>query len=1851
AVVTTTDVNGSYLYIWDLQTSTQINSTHTITTVLNPWYRSVSNATVADFDGDNLPEIGVCANYVFQVINDHNVSIAGTGGVVWSINTTDNSGLTGATAFDFNGDGINEVVYRDEDNLRIISGPSGVNLATFPCASITGGEYPIVVDIDNDNESEILCACSLSGYEGIGNLQAFRSTVYPWVPTRNIWNQYPYFIVNINNDMTVPVQQQLHHLVGSPPAGQTGRFNVFLKQVGPFDNNGDPIFPAADISADIISIDVTSCSAGDLSNVEVVVEFSNDGDLFFPVNSPFSFYFGNPETTGTYVATFNTNAALVPGGTITETINIDLSAYTSPFDLYVIGNDDGALPPPFDIDTDFPVTSIGECEFTNNEDFISLPPCETDPPVFTNVPPGGSSECGVAPTSGTPTVTDACDPSVDLTYVDGTPTDFCSGTLIRTWTATDDCGNTATATQTIAIIDTTDPTFDSTPSNISVDCGDTYTIPTLTASDACDPDVTVTFSDLMNSTCPGDTTITRTWLATDDCGNTSSVVQFINISDNTPPTFDNLPADVTVECDAIPDPSLVTASDDCSAVTVTYVDTPTTPSGGSIDNFSGTENEGIGTSVETFSFTLSGYGSLPATAIQDVSLEFRTRFGKGRAEIILIAPSGDAIVLVGEHCSTGNCVDGDNGFELYRPDFYRCSEGHSNYDNSNASGTGNFSPHGGSVTGYTGVSQYVDCFEDLTGLANGTWTFATFRSGSGGYQFRNWSVNFDTTLPTCVDPGAIVRTWTATDECGNTNTGYQTITLQDTNGPTFDSNPSPIADIDCNASIPTQETLTATDCGSTVAVTPSVDPYTPDVCNGYSITYRWTATDNCGNVAEVSETFDVLPDNQSPTFDSSPASMADIVCNQAFPTQETLTASDNCGSAAVVPSIDPYVVDECNGYTVTYRWTATDNCGNTSETTASFDVLPDNEAPVIMNVPNDVLMECIECLQSFENGSFEDNPVTGSWAGVLEDDLPAWSTAASDNRIEIQRSGSIDGVVSYDGNFHAELNHINNGDLYQEFCVIPTTILQISLAHRHRPNSGNTSADVMEVYIGEDLSSLQLQATISSNPGDDWAIHNINYSVPPGQVNAIFLFRALQGSPSNITIGNLIDDINILTLPGTTIIPTATDNCNPTIAVELEEVRTTNSCPDNFILTRTWTATDDCGNSSTASQQITVGDNSPPTFDSNPAALSDIDCSEAFPTLETLTASDNCGTPTVTSAIDPYVVDECAGYTVIYRWTATDDCSNTSEVTASFDVLPDTQDPVIRLRHTLSNGTNVQAGIESSVDQNFRTVTFPTPFTSTTPVVFAQVITQNGPEAVVTRIRNISSTGFQIQLQEEQGNNNSHVGEEVSWIAFDPGTQTTNFKYEVGNTGTSVTHNWFTLNFGQTYGANRVFLATMQTRQGGDRAGARYRNLTSGSVQLMSEEETSGDAEINHAAEDFGYIALEAPGNLLNNNGNIIGEAGNLSVAQPDGNTWYRVELQNAYNNPVVVMGPLSFNDAEPATIRVRSVSYNSFEYQIDEWDYLDGTHTTENLSYMVIEGSTLDDLTVSCDSIPVLPDLTVSDNCDTDITLNYNETSGTGCPYIITRTWTATDDCGNTASISQEITVADETGPAFDTPPTPISDIACDDPLPVQETLTVNDNCNSPTVLPSVDPYSVDVCNGYTITYRWTSRDVCGNVSVVTQSFNVLPDIDRPSFDSSPAPISDISCNDPLPSQQTLTASDGCGNATVLPSIDAYVVDNCAGYAVTYRWVATDDCGNTSEVTRTFNVLPDNQGPSFVGTPSAISDISCTDVLPTQETLTATDDCGSATVVSSVDIYTIDQCAGYTITYRWTATDDCGNV
>jgi hypothetical protein len=78
---------------------------------------------------------------------------------------------------------------------------------------------------------------------------------------------------------------------------------------------------------------------------------------------------------------------------------------------------------------------------------------------------------------------------------------------------------------------------------------------------------------------------------------------------------------------------------------------------------------------------------------------------------------------------------------------------------------------------------------------------------------------------------------------------------------------------------------------------------------------------------------------------------------------------------------------------------------------------------------------------------------------------------------------------------------------------------------------------------------------------------------------------------------------------------------------------------------------------------------------------------------------------------------------------------------------------------------------------------------------------------------------------------------------------------------------------------------------------------------------------------------------------------GHVNTDQADGTEWQTVNFDDEYENPVVVMGPVSYNGSDPSTVRIKNTSATSFDCQIDEWgNQSTGKHTTERIDFMVME-------------------------------------------------------------------------------------------------------------------------------------------------------------------------------------------------------------------------------------------------------------------------------------------------------------
>ena len=128
----------------------------------------------------------------------------------------------------------------------------------------------------------------------------------------------------------------------------------------------------------------------------------------------------------------------------------------------------------------------------------------------------------------------------------------CGLNLRRLVTATDACGNIATAEQSLVQVDTASPVFTFVPMDLVLDCGSEVPMGQMaTATDSCSSvSVTVEQAEEPGS-CPAEYTWIRTFMASDACGNTATAVQHISFVDTVPPEIaisSALEESLTVDC-------------------------------------------------------------------------------------------------------------------------------------------------------------------------------------------------------------------------------------------------------------------------------------------------------------------------------------------------------------------------------------------------------------------------------------------------------------------------------------------------------------------------------------------------------------------------------------------------------------------------------------------------------------------------------------------------------------------------------------------------------------------------------------------------------------------------------------------------------------------------------------------------------------------------------------------------------------------------------------------------------------------------------------------------------------------------------------------------------------------------------------------------------------------------------------------------------------------------------------------------------------------------------------------------------------------------------------------------------
>ncbi len=1493
---------------------------------------------------------------------------------------------------------------------------------------------------------------------------------------------------------------------------------------------------------------------------------------------------------------------------------------------------------------------------------------DTTVPVMASPPGAVTVECiAEIPSMTSLGWTDNCDGSGVVLGSDGLQSGGnCGGTITRSWTYTDACGNAAiVATQVITIDDTTVPVMASPPGAVTVEC--IAEIPSMTSlgwTDNCDGSGVVLGSDGLQSggNCGG--TITRSWTYTDACGNAAIVAtQVITIDDTTVPVMASPPGAVTVECIAeIPSMTSLGWTDNCDGSGV-VLGSDGLQSGGNCG----------GTITRSWTYT-DACGNAAIVATQVISIDDTTvpvmasPPGAVTVECIAEIPSMTSLGWT-DNCDGSGVVLGSDGLQsggncggtIMRSWTYTDACGNAaivatqviSIDDTTVPVMASPPAPPGAVT--------VECIAEIPSMTSLGWTDNCDGSGvvlgSDGLQSGG----------NC--GGTIMRSWTYTDACGNAAiVATQVISIDDTTVPVMASPPGAVT-VECIAEIPSMTSLGWTDnCDGSGVVLGSDGLQSGGNCGG-TITRSWTYTDACGNAAIVATQVISIDDTTVPVMASPPGAVT-VECIAEIPSMTSLGWTDNCDGSGVVLGSDGLQSGGNCGGTIMRSWTYTDACGNAAIVATQVISIDDTTVPVMASPPADVSLECIPNMISI---SFTDNcdgsgmvlgidvsdgntcpeVITRSWVYsdacankdsvsqiiTLIDNTPPVITCPVDISVNCPTNvppPDISLVTATDNcnNITIEwIQDLDNGHQFDGIGNCPNTIFR---SYRAVDNCGNAATCIQEIFVTDECI-----------PGEPCPL--CDEDVPFVEVD-------LQGNPDSAWIS----------------LPIVRDG----------QCCTTNH-PDNCVQFRIILDEDAIG--------FVFGVGSGANPDGSQAGQ--ISCGDPFVLGEGICLTDSDRTFNITvckpgSNAQIYGVISFGGLVIPGDMEARINCDN--EITVS------------GVSSTSTTWTSISPGAQGMWDHFLdctsgcltNTVT---PDSTAPSVIVYEVCGDYGSDFCGTAafeceqitVTILPDVNITIDSIDFCGVNT----EELTPVITPLGNYTYEWYSGPNGTGTLLAT---TLNYLPTTSGTYSFIATEDPPLFEcDTAIANVQVSINPLPLFVLGADPSiclGTAIVFDLPDDYTYVWTPPDGVVQGTN------PGDLVVTPPSGITYTVTGTSNEgcitietivitaiecldcpsqvqctesnivqYNSvsAFVTAGgvtnyPCSIPDNNIAFINRKPDGNTCPEIITDFYEIWDSCDNRDTCGVIVTLNDTINptitcpsDITLDCGSsidtsitgIPI-----IMDDCN-DITLTFVDDIIPGCSsedFTINRTFTVTDLCGNIANCVQSIALSDQTAPVFASAPSDVS-VECIGDVPVMTDLGWTDNCDGSGTVTGSDVSDNGSCPEL-ITRTWTYTDSCGNASSVIQTLTIGDNVNPTA--SNPGPIIE-QCAADVPTPDITVVTDEDDNCTANPVV-AFVSDMSDGMTcpetITRTYSVTDECLNQILVTQTITI-GDNVNPT-ASNPGPIIEQCAADV-PTPDITVVTDEddnCTANPVVAFVSDMSDGMTCPETITRTYSVTDECLN-
>ena len=882
---------------------------------------------------------------------------------------------------------------------------------------------------------------------------------------------------------------------------------------------------------------------------------------------------------------------------------------------------------------------------------------------------------------------------IDIVYTDSDFTVDCEGdddqpegtmTFIRTFTASDFCDNTASCIQTITLIDTLGPMVS--VEDVTVSCLD-YDAATsfgaFAAEDNFDTDVAHSWEEdsVYAQLCTGSFTVARTWTFVDDCGNETQAHQTITVVDETAPIVTAGELNVSISCEDYSDENteenvFIDVMDECgSEVSITFFDTP----------FSGGCVQPVGMYMRTYTFEddcgnanmfeqiIELFDETPPTIELACPADTVVSADAACAADLSIEALGFVMASATDNCGGAPLLDITwqdhdtvetcaGSFSFERTFTVVATDNCGNV--SEASCTQNIGQEDITAPEFQDPlpqDMTVPCF-DIPAVAD-----ITALDGCDDAPVVTFSEEI-LGLDECPGTQTLVRTWTATDACGNSSSHSQTIQVTDEFAPEWVGSLPGDTTVSCDA-IPAAAVLTATDnCDDNLEVIYAENAMDGDCAQEQTIVRTWSTIDCAGNQIMHMQTISVV-DTVAPVIEG-PIEV-EMPCDEWGVDTLFATVSDNCDATVELSILsDNEFSGSCAGsYLRTY--VATDACGN-SDTLIQTINLVDTEAPVFTFIPQDTTLSC-------------DHDYTVGSLGAAE------AIDNCDSEVEISYTDSVNLINDCPGTAEVvriwtALDECGNNKTVEQTIVLIDQVAP--MFNESLPADMTVSCDAVPNADG-------LTATDNCDPNvmvmfeevlsdDDACPHNYTltrtWSVADcagneeSHVQTITVVDtaapAFLSGPADMTVS-----CDAVPAPADLFELQATDNCDDALNYGyLGETFQGGDCADGYQLTREWSVTDCAGNASTWTQVITVIDTLAPELNitfANGLAAHDttVSCMEDAPMLEA-TSNDACDeSPFLQALVDTTDLDDCGNATITYSYMTADDCGNMAQASIVITVL------------------------------------------------------------------------------------------------------------------------------------------------------------------------------------------------------------------------------------------------------------------------------------------------------------------------------------------------------------------------------------------------------------------------------------------------------------------------------------------------------------------------------------------------------------------------------------------------------